>query len=268
MEPKPPLDIEETLDLVLAAAAHRSSNDKHAEFGRMLLEEYFVKLRERYRSDEVACRYLDNLLACAASAVRALSVARDIFGTRWESFSNLRQHAIISANRLDTYSPLRGGRVLGKILSIISGISSGGLISEVLKTWLGQSNILLLSSIGLGFLLGLFGFDFFLDRYKQHLIKKVESDLPKSLEESWRYQTLQQYRVILRNFLLAAIKVREQWYPNMPTLDGMKVFERYNILHIQFCGENSPNLNRDVLLPIEALWEQLDKIIDRHMAFK
>jgi hypothetical protein len=265
MDPKPPLDIEEALDLVLAAAAHRSSNERHAEFGRILLDEYFVKLRERYKADELASRYLDNLFACVASAVRAFSVERDIFGTRWNYLLQQRKYAIERANSLDRYSPFKEEGVWGKVFSIIGGGGLGGLVGEFITNWLGQSNVLLIFSIGIGVLVGLFAIDFLLNLYRERVLAKVEKDFPRTLEESWRQETLAQYKLILRQFLLSAIKVREEWYPHLPTINGKRVFMSYDIQHIQF--EADCATTNEAPGSIESLWKELDKIVERHMAF-
>ena len=58
MENKIPLRLEQALDLILAIPAHRSSNVNHARFGNLVLEEYFMKLRDEYKNDKIAYMYL------------------------------------------------------------------------------------------------------------------------------------------------------------------------------------------------------------------
>lgn len=265
MSSQPPLDIEEALDLVLAGVAHRSSNEKHADFGKMLLEEYFVKLRERHQSDDVTRGYLDNLLPCIAAAIRGFSVSRDIFETRWESLSHLKQHTIENANHLEFYSPFGEKGFWNKSSSVIASLGFGGVLLGIVKTWVTQSGILQVSAAALGIVSGLFLFDFGLRLYKECLIRRAEKDFPNTLDESWRKQALEQYKLILRKFLLSAIKVREQWYPHLQTMDGEKVFGKFDIPHIGF-GEHAAS--QGSLLSSEKLFEKLDKIVERRMAFK
>lgn len=53
--------------------------------GIYYIEEYFIKLREEYKDERIAYMYLNNLFGVVASSVRAFSVQRDIFQTKWDS---------------------------------------------------------------------------------------------------------------------------------------------------------------------------------------
>lgn len=126
----PPLDIEQALDLVLAATAHRSQNEKQSQFGKLIIDQYFVNLKEQYKDDETARKYLNNILISAASAVRAFSVAHDIFGTRWQSMVEQKKYELERINKLDEYSPFKEKGYWGKIISIISGAGIGSALGE------------------------------------------------------------------------------------------------------------------------------------------
>ena len=90
MENKIPLRLEQALDLILAIPAHRSSNANHAKFGNLVVEEYFIKLRDEYKNDKIAYMYLSNIFAAIASSVRAFSVQRDIFQTKWNTLGKVK----------------------------------------------------------------------------------------------------------------------------------------------------------------------------------
>src|SRR5689334_18985207 len=98
IENRPPIDVESAIDLILAAAAHRSNNAKHSEFGKFILDQYFIKLREEYKDDPIGKRYLDNLFAAIAAAIRGFSVERDIFGTQWLSLQEQKQYELDHVN--------------------------------------------------------------------------------------------------------------------------------------------------------------------------
>jgi hypothetical protein len=260
---KPPLDIEQTLDLVLAATSHRSQNEKHSQFGKLIIDQYFVNLKEQYKDDETARKYLDNILISAASAVRAFSVVRDIFGTRWQSLAEQKKYELERINKLDDYSPFKEKGYWGKIISIISGAGIGSAMGEAAKNYYNTSNILILSLGAVGIAVGLFAFDFILNIYRERRIKKINLNFPETLESDWKTKTLKQYKSILKDFLISAIKIREQYYPELPSILNEKIFEKYNIPHIQF--NESLNVNSLIDFP-EKFDKYLDEIINRHFS--
>src|SRR5437867_1736261 len=126
----PPIDAEAALDLVLALPAHRSHNSSHAAFGKQILDEYLIGVRGRYKDHPVASRYLDNLFAAIASAVRAFSVERDMFATRWDSISEIKKADLERAKRIDGYSPFSEGNYWSKAFAILA---AGGISVPVVK---------------------------------------------------------------------------------------------------------------------------------------
>lgn len=259
----PPLDTEQALDLVLALPAHRSQNSQHAAFGALLLQEYFVKLRDRYKDDEAAIGYLDNLFACIASTVRAFSVERDIFGTRWQSKIRQREHSIERANRLDKYSPFREDGVWGKFFASIGGAGTGAFAGAIIQTILNGSNWIAIGGALLGIVVGLFAFDIALDALRNRILRQVEANVPADIVKTWEAETIVNYRKILRHFLVSAIKIREEWYPELSSLNGRRIFSTYEVPHIHFANDDSSSEARQ---PIVLLEDELDKIISRHMA--
>jgi hypothetical protein len=262
---KPPLDIEQALDLVLAAAAHRSSNDKHSEFGTLIINEYFVRLRENYKNDPVATLYMDNLMSAAASAIHAFSVERDLFQTRWHGFVQQHQYEIERANKLDDYSPFKEKGIWGKAISLAGGAGLGAVLGEVVQQYAIKSGLFLLGVITAGAVISLILFDVFLNLYRDRRLSKAALDFPTTLEADWRARSLVTYRVILKQFLLSAIKIREEFYPDLPTLSGERLFSRYQIPHIQFALDTEPKTELGITDEIDAT---LDQIVERHFAFK
>lgn len=262
---KPPLDVEQTLDLILAAAAHRSSNDKHSEFGHLIITEYFIKLRENYRDDPVAMRYLDNLMAAAASAIRAFSVERDLFGTRWQAFIQQKQFELDRANKLDEYSPFKEKGIWGKFISLAGGAGVGAVLGELIQQYTIESGLLLPGMIIAGAISALILFDIFLNWYRDRELRKIELTFPITLESDWRERSLVSYRVILRQFLISAIKIREEFYPDLPTIFGERLFAAYQIPHIQFIPGTELEADRKTTDGIDPV---LDTIVERHFAFK
>lgn len=254
---KPPLDVEQALDLILGLAAHTSGVEGQRQFGQLLITEYFVKLRERYQNDSEATRYLDNLLASVSSAVRGFAVARQATQVRWEALRAVQERQLELARRISRYSPLHEEGWFGKLLGGGGGAGAFGLIANVLSssewTWLFASL--------LGMFVGICLLDFVLQRLSTNRMSAIERAGPVEQEETWRKKTIEQYRMILRDFLLTAIKLREEFYPHMTTFNGKKVFPSNGIPHMDF------DMTTGVRATVEELEVFLNQLIDRHMSF-
>src|SRR5437588_14771 len=90
---EPPIAVEQWLDFVIASAAHRSVNAGQQKLGERLLERYFTSIPERWRGDQAATAYFDNMLCAVAAAIRGFSVVRDVFQTNWDSYKLARDEA-------------------------------------------------------------------------------------------------------------------------------------------------------------------------------
>lgn len=241
MEDKVPIRIEQALDLILAIPAHRSSNDKHAKFGSMLIEEYFINLRNEYKEEKNSYMYLNNMFGLVASSVRAFSVQRDIFQTRWDSLNKIKNSTLERASRLDKYSPFNG--TIGKVISLFISLGSSGFIivtyEDLIKT-LGKLSFW----VPLVFIIVIFAFDFVLDIYKCRLVSRAEKTLPDDVVEVWVRENTEQYRKILKSFLINAIEIQNYYYPKE------KVF-----------ADDINDISK------EQLDMYLEKIIDKHMVY-
>lgn len=114
-----------------------------------------------------------------------------------------------------------------------------------------------------GIAVGLFAFDFILNIYRDRRIKKINLNFPETLESDWKTKTLKQYKSILKDFLISAIRIREQYYPEIPSILNEKLFAKYNIPRIQF----NEDIDLDKLKDFpEKLDKYLDEIIDRHFS--
>lgn len=242
MSGKIPLRIEQALDLVLALPAHRSSDQNHAKFGQMLMEEYFIKLRSDYKEDDNAYSYLTNLFAAVASAVRAFSVQRDIFQTKWNTLCAIKNSILNRANKMDKYSPFNGRN--GKLISIFISLGSSGIIAKPRINNV-QDILIFVYLVPIFFVIAMFIFDFALDLYRDKLIKKAENILNQKVVQIWQEENHSQYKLILKNFLLIAIEIFRKHYPNE------KIFE-----------EDIDKLGK------EELEQYLEQIIEKHMAFR
>ncbi|HEV8540237.1 MAG TPA: hypothetical protein VGQ60_03660, partial [Nitrospiraceae bacterium] len=233
-------------------------------------DEYLVGLRERYKNDEIASRYLDNLFACIASAVRAFSVEQDMFRTRWQGIAEIRKTEIERAKRIEGYSPFTEGNYWNKVLAILAAV---GITLPTMKTILEESGITsmlfqvpaYLGGLIVVFTIVLFWGDWLIFRYKIYRLAKIEKLYPMDIENVWRERSMSRYEVILRDFLLSALILRETYYPSVPCLGNQRILETYSI----------PGINPPVTLQVsgelkslEELYPILDKIIKRHMSLR
>lgn len=263
MAARPPLGVEQALDLVLALPAHRSSNEKHAAFGHLLVQEYFVALREQVKDDEKALGYLTNILAAIASAVRAFSVQRDMFDTAWGSLAAQRSYEIDRANHMDRYSPFKEKGVWGKVIGFAFGSGSVGLILlEALEAYLTNLPVSVILGAFSGGVIGLLVLELMIDIWRSKLLKKAEKRFPEELQARWRSECIPRYRTILRQFLLSAIRIREEWYPELPSWKAGRVFAAAGARRVQL-GEQVPSDQEPQSM--EAILKEIDTVVDRHL---
>lgn len=265
---KPPLDIEQAIDLILATPCMFSKKSEgQRDFGKLIVEEYYSKIRVENRDDPIAYRYLVNLFAAISSAVRAFGVQRSIFETGWNTANELKQHELEAAERLTDYSPFRGGKfwdkVKGLIVSLFGGGGVGATTGILIKTENYQA-LLIIALTLVGWVIGIIGLDYWLQKRKDSRISEIMKKYPTDVTDKWKKQTVPQYKRIMRNFLYSAIKIREEFYPSLPTFDNLKIFQSNTIPHIQFEsveGERSPTITE------EKIEEYVNGIIERHFAF-
>ncbi len=259
---RPPLDVEQAIDVVLAAAAHRSRDERHREFGKWVLERYFTSLREECKADLTAKGYLDNLIASMASAVRAFSVERDIFATRWSALEKEKQGQIEAANRILDYAPLKEKGVWGKAIGAIGG---SGMLVALRAQFLLKAKAapwIPLAFAAAGAVIGIVLLEILVNLYHDRQRDKIEDRFPDRIQETWRTETLVSYRRIMRQFLISALKIREEYYPDLSSVSGMRLSELQGFPHVQFAGEKAEGDT-----PWAAIDASIDPIIERHFAF-
>jgi len=263
---KPPLDIEQAIDLILATPAMFSKKSEgQREFGKMIVEEYYLKLRVENKDDPIAYRYLVNLFAAISSAVRAFGVQRDIFETSWKAIDDIKKAELEAAKSLTDYSPFREGQFWKKLEGYILGGLGGGGLGFVIGALLARAEypkLVILGFVIFGVVIGIILLDVFLQRIKHRRIKQIMNDYPVDLTKKWKEETLPKYRKIIKDFLYTAIKLREEFYPDLSTIGDKKVFAGNTIPHISFGSDKSGDG-----LSKEEIESFLDKVIERHFAF-
>jgi hypothetical protein len=230
----------------------------------LVLDRYFTQLREDYKDDPTAKGYLDNLMASMASAVRAFSVERDRFGRRTKALETEKQQQVEAVSRILDYSPLKEKGIWGKAVSIIGGggiavaLRAGFALKVHAAPWL------LLAFAAAGAVVGLVICEFLINWYHDRQRDKIEEHFPNRVEYEWQTRSFKSYQKILRQFLVSAIKIREEYYPELPTLGGKRLSNLQGFPHLNFVGESaaseeevSPEANR-----------MLDAIVERHFALE
>lgn len=264
---KPPLDIEQAIDLILATPAMFSkSSDGQKDFGKLIVDEYYLKLRAENKDNPVAYRYLVNLFALISSAVRAFGVQHSIFETKWKTIDEIKQNELEAAKRLTDYSLFKGGKVWeklqGQIVTLIGGGSIGATAGILIKPE--SYAVPFIGALTLfGWFAGIIGLDYWLQKRKDSRISEVLKKYPMDVSDKWKAETIPQYKKIIKKFLLSAIKIREEFYPNLPTFNNSKIYQSEMLRHIQF-EESKIGTTK---LTKEAIDEYIDSIIERHFAF-
>lgn len=265
----PPLDVEAALDIVLALPAHRSHNANHAAFGNHILNEYLGELRSRHKDDPVASKYLDNLLGAIFAAVRAFSVERDTFATRWDGISESKKADLERARRIDGYSPLSDDNYWKKALAVLAAAgltvpAAGEIIAKLSVGSLVLQIPVYVAGLAGFSLLVLLAADWLVFRYKAVRIRQIEQLYPENVEKIWRQRSMEQYRIILRKFLFSALILRETYYPHMKSIGDMRILDTFKIPHVT---SRSSSAGRLELKPVDELYPLLDEIVKRHLAF-
>lgn len=210
----PPIDVETAIDLVLALPAHRSSDEGHARFGAVLVDEYIVKLREHYRDDPTAFAYLNELMAVVGSAVRAFSVTRDIFTRQRSALVAVRQLRIEDAEHIREYSPLHKDGVWGRVLVLATNLGGTGVLSYLGQQLIGELSVWVWIAVFLVLLVpALLLVDFLVQRRVSAILSQATKSLPEEVDEVWHQKTKEQYCQILSCFLRHAIRIQRKWYP-------------------------------------------------------
>jgi hypothetical protein len=264
---KPPLDIEQAIDLILAVPSMFSTqNEAQREFGKIIVAEYFIKLREENKNDLRAYKYLVNLFTAISSAVRAFGVQRSIFSTKWQTLIDLKDEEIKSAKRITSYSPFRGDKFWNRFVGFIMSIGGGGsaffATAKILLK--GEySFIIFLAFFVFGGVIGIIALDILLEKMKNNRVNNIISKYPDDLSNKWKSENISKYKEIIKSFLISAIKIREEFYPELSTINDKKVFTSDIIKCIQFSQDCQTNSE----ITIEDVNTWIDDIVNRHFAF-
>ena len=236
ISPMPPISPEQWLDLVIACASHRSHDEAQRKFGELLVNRYFTIMPERYAQDTTASAYFDEMLCSVASAIRGFSVVRDMLQTNWETLKNARDREVDRAKRLDAYSPFNKDGYWHKLVGIFGAVGFSGFAMTLVSKWLKAAPIPLVLGAVFLFTIGLFGFEFLIDTFRNRRLKDCEARFPKDLLDFWEEKSMRGYRMVARQFLPLAIEISNRHYPDSHTS--------------------------------ELSDDELDELVERHFAFK
>jgi len=210
--PQPPIGVEEWVDFILAAAAHRAHEVPHQRFGESLLTRYFEAVPGRYAADPVASAYFDNILCTVASAIRAFSVQRDVFQTQWESHRRAQEANRSQVERLEKFAPLTGS-LWGKALAVVAGLGVGAPLGVALKAYWDNVPVITLAVVAAAVVTGALAFELLINLTCQALRIRAEYALPADVLQAWEDGALNGYRKILRQFMPLAVEITNRYYP-------------------------------------------------------
>ncbi len=259
---RPPVDIEQWMDLVVAANASRSQNEGQRKFGEKIIERYFVDLRGNYANDPVAQQFLDNMLCAVASAIRGFSVARDEFSTEWKALENKKNLQIEGAKLIDRFAPFAENGYFKQAITIVGALGISSPIVAGFQQSIGNLPWILIVSVAGAFAIGLFIIQGLIDSKRNQQMIQIEEDFPDSLRYEWETETLNKYRDILKQFLLSAIRIRYEYYPNLTTISYTELDS----------ATTTPSKTGKTVcvkkIKLDELNKYIDLIVEQHFAFK
>lgn len=210
---RPPVDVEQWVDFVIAAAAHRSGNAGHAKFGESLIHRYFVSLPERYADDPAASAYFDDMLCAVAAAIRGFSVAREAFQTNVASIRASKEAELKRAERLDSLSPLAKDGVWGKVAVSVAALGLWGPIQSGFKGRFAAEPLGWLIAAALAVTAAVIALTLIVHWLQGDTLRRVERAFPGDVNAHWEERSLADYRKVLERFVPIAFRVTDLHYP-------------------------------------------------------
>lgn len=256
MESKPPIDIESALDLVLGSTMRLSHHESQQKLGDFFLGHILSSAIEKYKDDEIASKYLYNLQCTIFAAIRGMAVGRDMFYTKWEF---LKKHEEDKEKFLDQLAGLSPLNVAGWFWRLAGLIAGAGILQIFVNSLSLRGLGLSLVSLVAGVLLA----DVLLKKYRDKALKRIRRETQESMAKYWE-DSLRQYKEVLKKFLIIVIKLREEYYPELKTLRGKRVFPSTSIPFVDFL----PVSTQDTKISKEELEEFVGQIVDRHLSLQ
>lgn len=220
----PPLSIETWVDVILAGTAHRSSHEPHAKLGQEVLHRYFVELPERYKADEIATRYFDEMIPAVASALRGFSVVRDIFQTNTETIRKAKDSEIKHLEHLDAMSPLNKDGIWGRILAALASIGLIAPLQASIRSDISHATQAWIFAGAASVAVSVIGLELFVQWLRKSQSKKIEMSFPKDINSKWQDESMTDYQKLLSQFIAKAILITEAHYPKVLKIDDVDSF--------------------------------------------
>ena len=212
---RPPVDVEQWLDFIIGAQAHRSRNEGQRKFGDLLINRYFKSLCEDYKSDATAKLYLDNMLCAVASAMRQMSIYRDIFGTDWETLREAKEREQARAEQIVEFAPFKKNGFWKPAVATVAALGLSSPILAGFQKTIGNLPWILVAAISLLVILALFIMELFVDWLHNRRLDKVQKRFPADLYKSWQEKELNGWKSVLGKFMLLAENIQNEFYPEL-----------------------------------------------------
>ena len=208
-----PLPIEAWVDVILASAAHRSSNIGQQRFGEQLIERYFTAVPDRFREDEAASAYFDEMIPAVASTIRAFSVARDIFQTQTASMEALKEISLNHLQHMEALAPTSKSGLWGKGIAVLGAVGLVAPLHKALLATYTNVDLAWLLAIGAALALSIIALEILIHTLQAAQARRIESAFPSTLASTWRDEAMTQYRSILAKYIPRAIQITNRHFP-------------------------------------------------------
>ncbi|SFF90572.1 hypothetical protein [Sunxiuqinia elliptica] len=256
----PPISPQTIIDVIFAATASSSSDEKSNQMGTFLFKDFLNNLKEENKGNVTAINYLNNIIPVIGSTLRAFNVEKLNYKRKILPLEKLKQGELDEVDKQLNSWPLfsfikatnnwtaNGFKVFFGLLGAYLGLN----ISK--KEFSGELNMSIVLTIILVLLLSsLFVLlSMLVTRWIRHKqVKKIINQSATDLDEIWK-ESYKKYETSLFDCLVATIRAQEQFYPEILTFKDGHLFPRNDFPYM-------PPSNADNLTPSP---QETVKIID------
>lgn len=246
---RPPIDAQNVIDLVFDATAFSSSDSRVHLLGEKLFTDHLCRLFEQYKGDPVALQYLNSLVAVLGSTLRAFAVEKLNYKRRILPLERIRDYEEKAIQDFIGALPLLPASTDGGKWSRRFAMSMLGLLSLGIGTGtalIGAVRLLeLIATAGLALLVAsaiIYLFSLIVRWLLRREMSRLASQAARELDTYWG-DSYKRYEAALMDCLIGAIRLQEEFYPNIKTFYDGHLFPRreFPVLPPSTIGQLNPS---------------------------
>ncbi len=234
-----PLEPYESLQLTWSLLFLFSENESRKKIGQSIYDN-FNKYIELHKDNQK--QYLIHLANSIFSTLRILSYRVTGMEAYIKLYNNIEQKRLEELNNLSSITS-KPASLLPRVISSIGGgavlgsISITGLITKTANTIIPNYGpftgyelfilfILFGSSIGYAFM------EILIRIYRSYALRNILNETQYEKSIAWN-RFVREAREAMRSLLIQNIKIKEEFFPNLNTYNGHKVFDSTNLINMK-----------------------------------